>query len=393
MILPHGVDVPALLVACALVGRVLLSVLPPGLPGRHAPAELPATWAASHLLGAFALSLEASLLALLRADVSLPLFFAPWILLALARFATLPGAMVPRHPLPREPAGPLPLALFVIAVGLVVAATILAGGQGAENARRTAGATRFFGRLVARAPDSLDVGAWGAADALALLALASHALAQARRAPITRAVVVLVLASAIAAAIHWDVARSFALPLAVGGGAALGIPWLRRADRRAGALSVLAFASAALLGPREALFGIAGIAALWIHTAVPSRRQVAIFAACTFLPAAALGWLHLDHPPQIEDVLPGIGALSLFVVTLALATRHRLVLARGGSDADTVRLGAPMLRDALLLAILPPICRGEIETAGHVAATLLELAPIAIVEAGILLGRAESTAR
>jgi hypothetical protein len=364
MILPHGVDGPALLVACALVGRVLLSVLPPGLPGRHAPTELPATWAASHLLGGFALSLEGSVLALLHAEVSLPLFFAPWILLALARFATLPGAMVPRHPLPQEPIGPVAFALFVAAAALVLGAALFDHGQASS-----------------------------AADALALLALASHGLATARRAPITRAVAVLVLAAAIAASIHWSVARVFAVPLAVGGGAALGVPWLRRADRRAGALSVVAFSSAALLGPREALFGIAGIAALWIHTAPPSRRAVANFAAWTFLPAAALGWLHRAPDLEIEAVLPPIGALSLVGVTLALATRHRLVLARGGSDADSARLGAPMLRDALLLSILPPICRGEIETAGHVAATLLEVAPIAIVEAGILLGRAETTAR
>lgn len=364
MILPHGVDGPALLVACALVGRVLLSLLPPGLPGRHAPADLPATWAASHLLGGFALSLEAAVLALLRAQVSLPLFFAPWLLLALARWATLPGAMVPRHALPREPLAPLPLALFAIAPGLVVAAT-------------------------------LDVGrpAWSAADALALLALASHGLAAARRAPIPRAVTVLVLSATVAASIHWSIAPSFPLLLAVGGGAALGVPWLRRADRRAGALSVLAFSSASLLGPREALFGLAGIAALWIHTAVPSRRQVATFAACAFLPAAALGWLQGASHLEVEDVLPPIGALSLFVVTLALATRHRLVLARGGGDADSARLGSSMLRDALLLSILPPICRGEIGTSGHVAATLLQIAPIAILEAGILLGRPETTSR
>ncbi len=364
MILPHGVDGPALLVACALVGRVLLSVLPPGLPGRHAPAELPATWAASHLLGGFALSLEASIPALVHAQLSLPLFFAPWVLLALARWATLPGAVVPRHALPHETIGPLAFALMALAAGLVLAATI---GAGRETS--------------------------SAADSLALLALASHGLAAARRAPITRAVAVLVLAAAIAAAFRWSVVQSFALPLAVGGGAALGVPWLRRADRRAGALSVLAFASAAFLGPREALFGIAGIAALWIHTAVPSRRELATFALFTFVPASALGSLQQARDLQPEDVLPPIGALSLFVVTLALAKRHRLILARDGGDADGVRLGSSMLRDALILSILPPICRGEIDTATHVAATLLQVAPLAIVEAGILLGRAESTAR
>ena len=39
------------LLAIALLGRVALSWLPPGLPGRHAPREQPVTWAASHALG------------------------------------------------------------------------------------------------------------------------------------------------------------------------------------------------------------------------------------------------------------------------------------------------------------------------------------------------------
>lgn len=366
MILPHGVDGPALLLACALVGRVLIAVLPPGLPGRHAASELPATWAASHLLGGLALEVEAGLLRLLKLDPHAALFFAPWVLLALARWLTLPGAMVPRKDLPREASSPLALALFA-AAPLAVAAAALFGP-----------AHRFH-----------DATLLATADALALLALAAHGLAAARRAPEWRSATLLLLAAALAAAIATMPAPPLRLVLAVGAGAALGIPWLRRADRRAGALALLAFASAALLGPREALFGLSGIVALRIHTAPPSRTSFTRFAAATFLPSAVLGWALHGTDLELESVLPATGALALVVIAAALSTRHRLVLARGGGDADTQRLGSAMLRDTLLLAAVPPITRGEIGSFDALALALLPILPIAVVEAGIVLGRAE----
>src|SRR5260221_569344 len=52
----------ATLVEYAFVGRILLSILPPGFPGLHSFRDLPATWAASHLLGSVSLALELRLL-------------------------------------------------------------------------------------------------------------------------------------------------------------------------------------------------------------------------------------------------------------------------------------------------------------------------------------------
>jgi hypothetical protein len=88
-------------------------------------------------------------------------------------------------------------------------------------------------------------------------------------------------------------------------------------------------------------------------------------------------------------VLPAIGALAFVVVSVALSTRHRLVLARGGADADASRLGSAMLRDTLLLAAIPPITRGEIASFDVLAAALLPILPIVVIEAGVVLGRAE----
>jgi hypothetical protein len=70
------------------VGRLCLSLLPPGWPGYHERRELGATLAASLLLGALALRLLAN----------------PWVWGALlaVRLAFLPGALRPRHEFGRD---------------------------------------------------------------------------------------------------------------------------------------------------------------------------------------------------------------------------------------------------------------------------------------------------
>jgi len=72
------------------VGRLCLSLLPPGWPGEHGRRELGATLCASLLLGILARSV------------------APWLwlwgLVLLVRLALLPGALRPRHEQARGPA-------------------------------------------------------------------------------------------------------------------------------------------------------------------------------------------------------------------------------------------------------------------------------------------------
>lgn len=65
------------------VGRLCLSLLPPGWPGYHDRRELGATLSASLLLGSLALALVAT----------------PWVwgALCVVRLALLPGALRPRH--------------------------------------------------------------------------------------------------------------------------------------------------------------------------------------------------------------------------------------------------------------------------------------------------------
>lgn len=129
------------------VGRLCLSLLPPGWPGYHDRRELGPTLCASLMLGLFALRL-------------IPWAWI-WGVLLLLRLSFLPGALRPRHDLARDPALAWELAfiaaglLFVdrypgalwlsIALGL---ALLIAGWQGwTRRADRRARALAILGVL------------------------------------------------------------------------------------------------------------------------------------------------------------------------------------------------------------------------------------------------------
>ena len=372
MISPDALEALARLAEFAFVGRVILSLCPPGLPGRHGIRELPATWAASHLLGSSALALEASAAELLGLRPPPLALVTPWLLVAFERWITLPGAMVPRH----EPLGEKPGTLARV---LQVAGPIVV--------------------LVA----AREAPAEATADALALLAVASFALATSRRSPTLRALVVLVLAAALAATIVHAGIETMRLALGTGAGACFASVWLRRGDRRAALLAVVAFAGCGLLGIRESLFGAAGLFALWVHTPEPSKRWILARSLVALALGAAAG-----HDP-LDPVLPFAhegGALTpmtgavLLVVSLAVWRRKRLVDARLRSDADPTGPVAPVdstrvereaVRDVVLLCLFPLAARGELSSIGDLAPALLPLAPMVVLELGLLLAPAERT--
>ncbi len=373
--IPHdALEALASLAEIAFVGRVLLSLLPPGLPGRHGFRDLPATWAASHLLGTVVQGIESQLGDLSGIHPAHPALLAPWLLLALARWITLPGAMVPRHEPLAESPGPSSRALAVIAP-LAVAAAAFHGDTPVDS----------------KLPFLL-------ADALALLALCRFGLSAARRAPLGRSLAVLALALVLAAALIYSRARTIPLALCMGSGAAFAGVWLRRGDRRAAALSVIAFAGSALLGPREALFGAAGLFALWLHTAEPSRKSIALFAAAVFAPCAALGWNRLDAVSSAEPALSPITAAVAVVVAMALAMRKRLADARDRDRApatatagsiDPTRTESAAVRDAVLLCLFPLASRGELSSLSALSSALLPLAPMIALECGLVFAPAE----
>lgn len=361
MISTHAALALAQLLAIAFVGRVILALLPPGLPGRHGLRELPATWAASHVLGGAALALESRLADLVGLELSRLALVAPWLLAAFARWITLPGAMVPRHePLSEAPG--MPARLLWATSGFVVLA----------------------------AAGSLHLGV--AADGLALLACCSYALAVSRRSPTTRAIVVLALAGILAAAIARSEARAIPLALATGAGASFASVWMRRGDRRAAFLAVIAFASCGLLGPRAALFGAAGLFAVWVHTPKPSQGWILARSLAALAIGTAAGW------DAAAGALTPLTSAVLVVVALAIWRRKLLVDAqRPAEPAAPSPIGAigptraerDAVRDAVILCLFPLAARGELSSLVGLAPALLPLAPMVLLELGFVLAPAE----
>jgi hypothetical protein len=353
----------------AFVGRVILALLPPGLPGRHRFGELPATWAASHLLGGIALGLESRLLELLELDPPRLALVAPWLLVALARWITLPGAMVPRHePLP-EGAGALAKILRIAAPLAVALAT-------------------WHHRMPLAA----------AADALALLACASFALLSSRRSPTGRALVVLLLALVLGLGLDAQAIQPIAVALRTGAGACFSAVWLRRGDRRAALLAVIAFAGCGLLGLREALLGCAGLIALWIHTPGPSQRWVLERSVVALAVGAAAGWSVYDPFAPGAEVVNPLTEAVLVVVALAVWRRKRLVDARAPAEGaqkerrgriDPTIVERELVRDAVILCLFPMAARGELSAFERLAPALLPLAPLVLLELGLVLAPAE----
>jgi len=297
------------LAVVALVGRVALSLFPPGAPGGHAPRHLVTTWAASHLCGAIALTAEERVLELVGADpaVSAWLLVAPWILVLAVRRLLSPSAMLPRQELRHERPGKTAAivlgALFLaclapwthtadfglptIELGLERCVALFAGAGSAAEGQRAAHAAAYL----------------YPASFAALIVLLAHGLERSRRAPLGRRVVLVVfvltpIVQRLAAV------RTPAVPVAlcVGAGAAFAIGWLRRADRRAAALSAFSLSGAALFDPDAALLGLVALASICLVTAAPSRRPFASIAAPVWVAFALLGGAHVALAQSFGDL-------------------------------------------------------------------------------------------
>ena len=322
----------ALSFGVVLVGRLLLAYLPPGPTGAHDGRGLAETWAASLALGWLGIGLFGIPLArawawladhderaLARTLPAWPALFV--VLLALMRWITLPGAMVPRHTVEREGFGALraPLVLALL-VSLVHAAFTSA----------------FVGAL-----------AW-----LALGVELERALARARRAAAGRALFLLAFAllgtpDRARMGETFGLMDELALAAALGCGAAYLVPWLRRADRRAGALAALFFAAPCLL-PLEPL-ALAGPLVL-VLASHPRQRRFALAAS-------------------------GVAVLACTVAGFALygmAGRGRLLLARElvaeALNTSMWGLAWPLLAAALVVGALTFPWRGPAWEPGRIEA-------------------------
>lgn len=282
-----------------LAGRLVLSFLPPGDVGGHSLRELPTTLAVSLALGA---PLVAAIPAGNRGAAYVA--GALGVGLAFVRWITLPAAMVPRHRVAVERTSALELVLAWCCAAWVV--------------------------LLPLSESPGDAGLF-----LAGFVFVHHALASARRARLGRHAL-FALGVLIAATAPRGAAGSPALGLAMG--ASFLVPWIRRADRRAGLLSACGFGSLFWFGLDPLALLAAPVFVLASH---PRQRR---FALVSF---ATIGATSL--------------ALSRFLAggadraAEALAHRRMLwpsVLREQALDGELWGLAWPLVGAALVLGLL-----------------------------------------
>ncbi len=389
-VLPAALPIALALVLQLLVGRLVLSFLPPGDPGSHGLSGLTATLATSFFLGEVALELEQRLWPTELGGLGWALFLFPWMLLALARLVTLPGAMVPRHEVAHERAGPATRLVRVLVLGWSLALLWLTG-------------IRF---------------AW---SWFAFLAVADHALSSARRAPLGRTLVVLGGALTAAPLLWGHPVRDVAVRL--GFGAVFLVPWIRRAERRALVLAIIACSS--LAGVGEPVLALAGLVTVLVLAPAPQRRRVlatgVVAAALLVLPwigfASAgerAGPTAIREPAVLEPLGPdpwrasdalsaaldiedwGIAWLFLVLVGFAelgiVAGRIALLLERRGQTWSEERIEEP-LREVLGLAVLFVLAYCALRVSrtpcADAASAVLVLFPVVLLLSGLVLVPAE----
>jgi hypothetical protein len=319
---------PLVLLAYAILGRVLLSWLPPGHPGGSAPRELAATWGASVLLGHAALPLVLGA-SWTWSYVGLGLV----VVLALSRLLSRPLGLTPRHepPLDRES----PVAKLSLAVAWLATIACLVAHARAEETP-TVGNPWIAGGLV-----------------LALAAVIDWALETARCRAWARAAAIAALGAVVFVAPVRLEDSPAAAAVHFAAGAACTIAWYRRADRRALTLAAVMYAAPIVFAAEGWLLAAAGVLVLAVGTPAMSRRFV-LFACA--VPIAAFGALRLLAPPQMPLGEPTTMASALYfvigVLFSAVFVARYLDLRRIGIPAWNPSGAAPGHERAMLLRTL-----------------------------------------
>ncbi|MBK7875272.1 MAG: hypothetical protein IPJ77_05910 [Planctomycetes bacterium] len=346
------------LVVLAAVGRVVLALLPAGAIGGHGVGELPVTWAASHLLGMAVLAFEV-LCARAFGLATGVWMLAPWVLIALGRAALLPGALVPRHAPRTAPRSALALGLSLVAAGLATTPWWIQRSVGAAYSAEgfDLGAPRHgivsrLGVELGLAEPRAGLALLGVASVLALLVLVADALAVARRAPIARALVLAWLAwlTYLAGEIVVLGEGASAL-LALGGGAAASVGWIRRGDRRALALAALALSASVVFEP--VAWRQAGAALVVLALASPRAAWKTTLVWCS---AAGLV-LVLAAGRRIAPALdvmatPGTTLVAFLVPALAIAASAlamRVIALRKPDPRERIH---PTARESTVIAAM-----------------------------------------
>jgi hypothetical protein len=384
------------LVAIALVGRVALSLLPPGPPGFHGLADLPITWAASHLLGSLVLVAETDLVGVLGLRASPAVLFTPWALVLVMRWLTLPGGFVPRHTPRAEIASTLARAIAFAACTLAVATAFAKSDQS-----HASGAVRGCTSLLVGDRPAVST-SLAVANVLAALCFCDAGMRIARRAPLGRSVVVFALSAmlvSLGAAIA-ERGELSSIVLCTAGGSAFAVAWLRRADKRARMLAIVASSGAALLGGLGWTFALALLTGIVVRTAAPARARTAVIAALVLAIAVALSYMGGREPAcgatgegvLLEVSRPArIAIAALLLVSAALLARKTFRSQR----ANTVDAIAEPRRELSALGLAAGIslvlCAaiGVLTPTHPSAAAIAPLLPICALMIGLALVRSE----
>jgi len=319
---------PAMLVVLgiltAVVGRIFLACLPAGLPGRHAPRDWPATWAASHLVG-LTWFLAIGELAEGSAWISVA-FGVPLIALAVL-LLTSPAGLVPRHE-------PIPLR-----GGLVVRATIVV----------TVLATGVWSARGIGSEGSVYLAFTTCAAAI----LAHEALALARVQPWVRAAALAAICAGLAFLPHSGGPNEWWAVIGAGGIAAGIIGWIRRGDRRALAIAGIGLAFLPLSdsgAPVTGLLIVVPIATV-IGTAKPSRlRALAWLLGGSIAGTVVIGIGDRGTAPAyVSRTALGVGVELALVGLVVFTLCTTYVLRKRRASPAWNASGAPESREARVL--------------------------------------------
>lgn len=274
-------------VLLALVGRTVLSFLPPGRVGGARPMELALTLAVSVLLGQMAMLWTVSVLPELEHGQRWWLS-APWLALGALRWWTRPHAFVAGEPIPaaRDARARTPAGLVV----LLASASPL---WWVPNETRD--------DLAGRAMASIGL--------FLIAVVCLHALHMARRALAGRVLIVVLLVTT--PALRESVFHLPTLPTAFVALACAGlIGWTRRADPRHAALA--AFGAAATY-PYSPTTWLAGLVTLALFSHNHARRRALFMAlGLSVVFVAPIGWLgsaaavRLTHASDLPILAPSL---------------------------------------------------------------------------------------
>lgn len=318
LLLTLGLDRAALTVPLGTLlalaaGRTLLSLLPAGAAGSHAPRKLAETALLVALLGGWLWLLSFALASFLGESIELvPLAIVSW--LGLVRWRLGPHEFVPQHEL-REPQRGW-LARLVLGVALAASFTPLFRGESGPAAL-------------------------GCALIAALAWWIAHTLERAGRSPLGAALVASGFVAFDQATVRSGALAVFALQALVALAASGQVGWLRRADARERALALFASCATTLFAP---LLAIAGLASSWATTHRNARKAL---RGATLLALAAVALPSLAASRQLDlgevvadgaaDTSRGFQLAWVLTLTAAAALAGR----RGGERRPAPEPGRP----------------------------------------------------